>query len=76
MTDKTSFEKTKFWVDELLQLEKGCKIYLTGTKVDLVETEEKPKEIDFHDAADYAGGEMWFWQAMCLYICIFFTKKY
>jgi len=35
MTDPQSFEKAKYWVDELLQSEEGCLVYLVGTKLDL-----------------------------------------
>jgi len=36
LTDSKSFDKVKFWVDELLQSEEGCDIYVIGTKLDLV----------------------------------------
>jgi Ras-related protein Rab-24 len=32
ITNKESFRKVKFWVDELLQNEEQCAIYLVGTK--------------------------------------------
>jgi len=37
LTEPRSFEKAKFWVDELMQNEEGCAIYLVGTKLDLIE---------------------------------------
>jgi len=37
LTDSKSFDKVKFWVDELLQNEEGCDIYVVGTKLDLVQ---------------------------------------
>lgn len=38
LTEPRSFEKAKFWVDELMQNEEGCAIHLVGTKVDLIES--------------------------------------
>jgi hypothetical protein len=32
ITNRESFRKAKFWVDELLQNEERCAIYLVGTK--------------------------------------------
>ena len=32
LSSKDSFKKVKFWVDELLQNEEQCAIYLVGTK--------------------------------------------
>jgi len=37
LTDPKSFDKVKFWVDELLGNEEGCDIYVVGTKLDLVQ---------------------------------------
>ncbi|XP_033101038.1 uncharacterized protein LOC117104330 [Anneissia japonica] len=53
VTEATSFEKAKFWAGELLQNEKKCKIYLCGTKVDLVEDGKKNKEVDYHETKNY-----------------------
>lgn len=33
-----------------------CKIYLCGTKNDLVEADRSLRQIDFHDAQDFAEG--------------------
>lgn len=32
LTDKNSFERARFWVDELLMNVENCRIYLVGTK--------------------------------------------
>jgi len=37
LTEPRSFEKARFWVDELMQNEEGCAIFLVGTKLDLIE---------------------------------------
>jgi len=37
LTDAKSFDKVKFWVDELLSNEEDCDIYVVGTKLDLVQ---------------------------------------
>ena len=37
LTNKTSFDKVKFWVDELKAYAPECLIFLVGTKADLVE---------------------------------------
>jgi len=37
LTDAKSFEKARFWVEELQQNEEGCAIYVVGTKIDLIE---------------------------------------
>jgi len=37
LTDSKSFDKVKFWVEELLTNEEGCDIYVVGTKLDLIQ---------------------------------------
>lgn len=37
LTNRSSFEKVKFWVDELRENAPECLIFLAGTKADLVE---------------------------------------
>lgn len=55
LTDKSSFDKTKFWVDELQKNEPGCRIYLCGTKKDLIGPGKGRREVDCHDVSDYAN---------------------
>lgn len=45
LTDKSSFERAKFW---------NCKIYLCGTKHDLVQSDKKSRQVDYHTTTDYA----------------------
>lgn len=34
----------------------GCRIYLCGTKSDLLEEDRRKRGVDFHDVQDYADG--------------------
>ncbi|KAJ8394455.1 hypothetical protein AAFF_G00046660 [Aldrovandia affinis] len=54
LTDSGSFSRLKFWVKELQNCEQQCKIYLCGTKSDLVEANRSFRQVDYHDAQDYA----------------------
>ncbi|XP_015680480.1 ras-related protein Rab-24 [Protobothrops mucrosquamatus] len=54
LTDRSSFQRAKFWVNELQNFEENCRIYLCGTKSDLLEEDKRRREIDFHDVQDYA----------------------
>ncbi|XP_030216755.1 ras-related protein Rab-24 [Gadus morhua] len=54
LTDSSSFQRARFWVKELQNCEEHCKIYLCGTKNDLVQADRGLRQIDFHDAQDFA----------------------
>ncbi|XP_030841442.1 ras-related protein Rab-24-like isoform X1 [Strongylocentrotus purpuratus] len=54
LTDELSFGKARFWVEELLKNEEHCKIYLCGTKVDLVQDDKRCRKVDYHVTTDYA----------------------
>ncbi|TRY57118.1 hypothetical protein DNTS_023993 [Danionella cerebrum] len=54
LTDSSSFERARFWVKELRNCEEHCKIYLCGTKIDLIETDRSVRQVDFHDVQDFA----------------------
>ncbi|XP_037604682.1 ras-related protein Rab-24 isoform X2 [Sebastes umbrosus] len=54
MTDSSSFQRARFWVKELQNCEEHCKIYLCGTKSDLIEGDRSLRQIDYHDAQDFA----------------------
>uniref|UniRef100_A0A665XC82 Ras-related protein Rab-24 n=1 Tax=Echeneis naucrates TaxID=173247 RepID=A0A665XC82_ECHNA len=54
LTDSSSFQRARFWVKELQNCEEHCKIYLCGTKNDLVEGDRSLRQIDYHDAQDFA----------------------
>ncbi|XP_056431007.1 ras-related protein Rab-24 isoform X2 [Hyla sarda] len=54
LTDCSSFERVKFWVNELQSCEEHCQIYICGTKSDLVENDKNMRQVDFHDVQDYA----------------------
>jgi len=36
LSDPSSFDKVRFWIDELLQNEESCDIYIAGTKLDAI----------------------------------------
>ncbi|KAL4660044.1 ras-related protein Rab-24 [Arapaima gigas] len=54
LTDSSSFQRAKFWVKELQNCEEHCKIYLCGTKSDLIEGDRSARQVDFHDVQDFA----------------------
>ena len=54
LTDQSSFERAKFWVNELKQTEEDCVVYLCGTKYDLVEENKKARKVDLGLVRDYA----------------------
>ncbi|KAI8479775.1 Ras- protein Rab-24 [Branchiostoma belcheri] len=58
LTDDASFERAKFWVKELNDNEEACKVYLCGTKLDLVQENRKARKVDYHMTTDYADGEL------------------
>ncbi|KAJ8321782.1 hypothetical protein KUTeg_000253 [Tegillarca granosa] len=39
LTDRTSFDKVRYWAGELQLHEPNCKLYLCGTKKDLIDLE-------------------------------------
>lgn len=49
-----SAERAKFWVKEVRKHEEECRIWLCGTKLDLVTEDPKIREVDFHDMTDFA----------------------
>ncbi|CAH1258309.1 ras-related protein Rab-24-like isoform X1 [Branchiostoma lanceolatum] len=54
LTDDGSFERAKFWVKELNDNEEACRVYLCGTKLDLVQENRKARKVDYHMTTDYA----------------------
>ncbi|MBN3320637.1 RAB24 protein, partial [Atractosteus spatula] len=57
LTDCWSFARAKFWVTELQKSEEQCRIYLCGTKSDLIEGNRSLRKVDYHDTQDYADGK-------------------
>ncbi|GAA6083753.1 ras-related protein Rab-24 [Tachysurus ichikawai] len=53
LTDDSSFQRARFWVKELQTFEEHCKIYLCGTKYDLVEGDRNARQVDYHDVQDF-----------------------
>uniref|UniRef100_A0A7S4L779 Ras-related protein Rab-24 n=1 Tax=Paramoeba aestuarina TaxID=180227 RepID=A0A7S4L779_9EUKA len=54
LTNLQSFEKVKFWVEELLHNEDGCDIYIVGTKADSLDEAEADKELQDSTVTSYA----------------------
>ena len=55
ITKRSSFDNVKNWYDDLVTLgEKGCVIALVGNKLDLVERNERKREVDKSEAQAYA----------------------
>lgn len=54
LTDSSSFQRVQFWVKELQSCEELCRIYLCGTKSDLVGNDRSTRKVDYHDVQDYA----------------------
>lgn len=53
LTDNTSFEKVKFWVQEIKAKEESCRLYLCGTKRDLV-SDPKDRRVDARIVSGYS----------------------
>ncbi|PIK36311.1 hypothetical protein BSL78_26854, partial [Apostichopus japonicus] len=54
LTEDSSFDRAKFWVEELFKNEPDCKIYLTGTKNDLIEENRQSRRIEESVVDQYA----------------------
>ncbi|KAK8389583.1 hypothetical protein O3P69_008944 [Scylla paramamosain] len=54
ITDDESVERAKFWANEIQLHEEECRVYLCGTKLDLVLQDPKARQVDLHDMLDYA----------------------
>ena len=55
ITKRSSFDNVKNWYNDLISLgEKGCIIALVGNKLDLVERNERKREVSFEEAQAYA----------------------
>ncbi|KAK7068525.1 Ras-related protein Rab-24 [Halocaridina rubra] len=54
ITNSKSLDRAKFWVSELQRSEESCKLYLCGTKLDVVQDDPHRRQVDYHDVNDYA----------------------
>ncbi|XP_045603209.1 ras-related protein Rab-24 isoform X2 [Procambarus clarkii] len=54
VTNAESADRAKFWVGEVQKHEEDCRIFLCGTKVDLVSDKSQLRQVDYHDLSDYA----------------------
>ncbi|XP_049812808.1 ras-related protein Rab-24-like [Schistocerca nitens] len=55
ITNRASWDRAKFWVNELRRFEEDCKVYLCGTKYDTV-SEGTPRQVEIGMAEKYAEG--------------------
>ncbi|CAB4033434.1 Ras-related Rab-24 [Paramuricea clavata] len=56
LTDASSFEKADYWVKQILTNEPNCKMYLCGTKLDLIEDEIKERAVSKNSVEHFAKG--------------------
>ena len=54
ITDKSSFDKIEFYIEDIVETEKIKLVYLIGNKVDLVEGRIKEREVSEEEAKIYA----------------------
>lgn len=56
ITNKASWDRAKFWINELRRYEENCKIYLVGTKVDILLDDATQRPVDVEVVTRYANG--------------------
>ncbi|XP_028396413.1 ras-related protein Rab-24-like [Dendronephthya gigantea] len=56
LSEISSFEKADYWVKQILENEPKCKIYICGTKLDLIEDEIKTRAVSKDSVEGYARG--------------------
>lgn len=56
LTEKLSFEKADYWVNQILTNEENCKIYLCGTKLDLIKADLNKRAVPQDTVKNYANG--------------------
>lgn len=50
LTERTSFDKIRYWVGELQENEQHCRIYLCGTKKDLIDNDTRTRAVPQNEA--------------------------
>ncbi|XP_062616227.1 ras-related protein Rab-24-like isoform X2 [Saccostrea cucullata] len=50
LTDKSSFDKIRYWVGELQENEQYCRMYICGTKKDLIDNDSKTRAVSVNEA--------------------------
>ncbi|KAL3864009.1 hypothetical protein ACJMK2_005721 [Sinanodonta woodiana] len=56
ITTRSTLIKARYWAQELKRMEEDCKIYLCGTKKDLVDSGLNERDVDINMARALAGG--------------------
>lgn len=54
LTDSVSFERAKFWVNELQKHEENCRLYLCGTKKDIINDNPDQRQVPASQVLHYA----------------------
>ncbi|KAJ3425126.1 ras-related protein rab-24 [Anaeramoeba flamelloides] len=53
VTDKTTFERLRFWIQQLQEAEKNCSLFITATKIDLL-TNEKQRAVSLNEVENFS----------------------
>lgn len=56
ITDGASFEKAKFYLNELEENSPDCMLYLCGTKSDLVSSGKRARDVSYDEVVEYGRG--------------------
>ncbi|KAJ9576636.1 hypothetical protein L9F63_015005 [Diploptera punctata] len=56
ITNKTSWDRAKFWINELRRFEENCKIYVVGTKVDVFLDKTIQRSVELDVVTRYTNG--------------------
>ncbi|KAK3789522.1 hypothetical protein RRG08_004592 [Elysia crispata] len=54
LSDRSSFDRARFWIGELQKHEEGCQIHLCGTKYDLIAENPELRKIEERETAALA----------------------
>ncbi|XP_014287396.1 ras-related protein Rab-24 isoform X1 [Halyomorpha halys] len=56
ITNKSSWEGLRSWISELREVEEHCKVYICGTKKDLIDEGISEREVPLEKCNEYAKG--------------------
>ena len=55
LTDSESWQKVRYWVEELQRNEPACALYIVGTKLDLVQSGEALRQLAVENVESYTA---------------------
>ncbi|KAK6174338.1 hypothetical protein SNE40_017636 [Patella caerulea] len=58
LTDKSSFDRIRFWIGELQTHEEACKIYICATKKDIIDADPNTRDVNEKEAQALAKDVM------------------